>query len=101
MDIARRGDMAIMGPWAIPARKKLGRKSPKQCSNEFHRKAVYEVLTDPELPRDILQWEPGIQISEVRCPVGCQRWTYTSNLIPIRNPDADQSRTSEKEREHV
>lgn len=93
--IAKKGDLVLVAPWARQNRGKR-RKSRSGC-NDGHRNVILTALTDPELTPDIINWEPGSIITMVACPNGCKGWTYTSNLIPIRDPDAGQQITTERD----
>lgn len=93
--IARKGDLAVIAPWATQGKgpKVVGKIA--KCGQ--HRLGMQvSVLSDPQIPYQPELWDPGVRISHIECQCGCAAWTPTRNLIPIRDPDADVSQETRK-----
>lgn len=94
---ARKGDLAIIAPWANP---QTGRHPVTGCA-AAHRRAILAVLTNPQEPWDKKTWDGfSGRVVLVKAPCNCEGWIAVNNLIPIddRDPDAQTTRTKERER---
>jgi hypothetical protein len=84
--IAKKGDMALVLP---------GEFKRSSLGNPMWTGKVVQVITDPQLHTDPRDWTTK-RFNKCRCE-DMERWVQTRRLVPISNPDADVTRTTDRE----